>query len=154
MNGDEVVLSEGSTPEEQLAKALPRLTPEQIAAVSPRLKRRAFEPGEAIIHQGDPPDNFYIVLQGQAEVLYEDLEGRSEVVDVRKQGDFFGETGLLQDRPRSATVRADADSGVELLSLSREDFQAMMDESKATEMHLVQEMIQRLIRLANVEALD
>lgn len=146
--------NEQASPEEQLAKALPRLTPEQIAAVSPRLNRQWFEPGAEILRQGDQPDYFYIVLEGQVEIWYEDLEGREEAVDVRKQGEFFGETGLLQNRPRSATVRAGSESGAELLAMSRDDFRGMMEESKATEMHLAQEMIQRLIRLANAEALD
>jgi CRP-like cAMP-binding protein len=151
MSGDEQKAG-GLTPRElELAHALPRLTPEQVAQVSPRLKREAFAPGEVIIRQGDLPDRFYIVIFGQVEIIYEDLENRTHSVDMRKPGEFFGETALLQNRPRSATVRALEDKAVELLVMEGEDFKAMMDESKATEMHLAQEMIQRLIRLADVE---
>lgn len=150
--GDEGKTSPKKSVDQRLAQALPQLTAEQIAEVSPRFVRETFAPGKVIIQQGDLPDRFYIVIRGQAEVHYEDLKGETELVDTRKTGEYFGETGLLQNRPRSATVIASPEGGVELLSMDRQDFQEMMAESKATEMHLAQEMIQRLIRLANAES--
>ena len=150
--GDESKTSNQQSTDQRLAQALPQLTAEQIAQVSPRFVRETFAPGEVIIRQGDAPDRFYIVIRGQTEVLYEDLKGETETVDRRKAGEYFGETGLLQNRPRSATVLASPDGEVEVLAMNRQDFQEMMDESRATEMHLAQEMIQRLIRLANAES--
>ncbi|MDX1616205.1 MAG: cyclic nucleotide-binding domain-containing protein [Candidatus Promineifilaceae bacterium] len=136
---------------EQLSEALPKLTPAQVAQVSSKLRRITFEPGETIIRQGDNPDYFYIVIRGQAEVLHEGVSGRTGTVDVRRAGEYFGETGILQNRPRNATVRASEDSEVEVLAMAREDFQAMIDDSRATEMHVAQEMIQRLISLADAQ---
>ncbi len=138
--------------DQRLAQALPQLTPEQVAQVSPKLIREIYEPGQVIIQQGDLPDRFYIVINGRAEVLHEDLSGDIDAVDVRRPGEYFGETGLLQNRPRSATVRASAEGDVELLAMDRDDFEEMLDESRATEMHVAQEMLQRLIRLANAQA--
>ena len=137
--------------DQQLVEALPRLTPEQVAQVSPKLIRETYKPGEVIIRQGDQPDRFYIVISGRAEVWHEDLSGHVEIVDTRKAGEYFGETGLLQDRPRNATVRSSEDGDVELLALDHDDFQVLIDESKATEMHVAQAMIQRLITLANAQ---
>ena len=137
--------------QEQLAKALPQLTEEQIAEVSPKFKRELFEPGEVIIQQGEIADYFYIVIDGYVEIWHESLAGESEMLDVRGQGEYFGETGLLQNRPRTATVRAPKDTKVVVLVLDSSDFEEMMDESKAAEMHVAKEMIQRLISLANVQ---
>ena len=150
--GDEGKTSAQQSVDQRLAQALPQLTAEQIAEVSPRFVRETFAPGEIIIRQGDLPDRFYILIRGQAEVHYEDLKGETELVDRRKAGEYFGETGLLQNRPRSATVIASPEEGVELLAMDRQDFQELITESKATEMHLAQEMLQRLIRLANAES--
>lgn len=150
--GDESKSSKQQSGDHRLAQALPQLTAEQIAQVSPRFIRTTFAPGQIIIRQGDAPDRFYIVIRGQAEVLYEDLKGETETVDRRIAGEYFGETGLLQNRPRSATVIASPDSEVEVLAMDRLDFQELIAESKATEMHLAQEMIQRLIRLADAES--
>jgi len=137
--------------DQKLAQALPQLTSEQVAEVSTKLKRETYGPGQVIIQQGDLPDRFYIVISGRAEVLHEDLSGRTGTVDFRGPGEYFGETGLIQNRPRSATVRASMDGEVELLALARDDFEELMDDSRATEMHVAQEMIQRLIRLANAQ---
>lgn len=139
------------TMDEFLALALPKLTAEQVAEVSPKLVRKTYGPGQVIINQGDAPDHFYIVIAGKAEVWHEGLSGQSGEIDVRKPGEYFGEVGLLQDRPRSATVRAPEDSPVEVLAMDRQDFLELMDESRATEMNVAQEMIQRLISLASAQ---
>jgi CRP-like cAMP-binding protein len=134
-----------------LAQALPDLTAEQIAEVSPHLKREIYAPGTVIIRQGAASERFYIVIRGQAEVWHENLSGHSEAVDTRKAGEYFGEIGLLQDQPRTATVRAPAANEVEVLAMDHQDFQIIMDESRAAEMHVAQEMIKRLINLANAQ---
>jgi len=137
--------------EQHLLKALPKLTEEQVAKVSPQLKRRRFGSGATVIRQGDAPECFYIVIDGQAEVVHEGVSGRTGTVDVCRPGDYFGETGLLQNRPRNATVRVPEGGFVEVLVMQRNEFLAMLRESKATEMHVAQEMMQRLIELANAQ---
>jgi len=142
---------DAETTDELLTQALPKLTAEQVNEVSPKLVRQTYEAGQVIIKQGDAPDRFYIVIAGRAEVWHEGLSGQHGEIDIRKAGEYFGEVGLLQDRPRSATVRAPEDGQVEVLAMDRQDFLELMDESKATEMHVAQEMIQRLISLAEAQ---
>ena len=151
MTADDHIYKGPETTDDLLANALPKLTAEQVAEVSPKLVRRTYEPGEVIINQGDAPDRFYIIIGGQAEVWHESLSGQSGEIDLRKAGEYFGEVGLLQDRPRSATVRAPEDGQVEVLAMDRQDFLELMNESKATEMNVAQEMIQRLITLASAQ---
>jgi CRP-like cAMP-binding protein len=136
---------------ERLAKALPRLTPGQVAQVSPKLTSESFTPGAIIIHQGQPARRFFIIVQGQAEVWHKDLKGSEVQLNSLGPGDYFGETGLIQGQPRNATVRASEGSSLKLLVLGQLDFEAMMEESKASEMHMAQEMVQRLIKLANAQ---
>ena len=150
MNND-VNKSEEQNSSAQLEEALPYLTPDLIAEVSPKFKRQAFEPGEEIIKQGEIADCFFIIISGRAEIWHEGLSGQSELVDIRKPGDYFGETGLLTNRPRTATVKAHKEGEVVVLVMGSRDFEQMMEESKATEMHVAQEMLQRLIRLANAQ---
>jgi CRP-like cAMP-binding protein len=135
----------------QLAKALPKLTPDMIAEVSPKLVRKRFAPGEMIIRQGEPADYFYVVLSGMAEIHHESLSGRDSPVDVCIPGEYFGEIGLLQNQPRTASVRA-AETGVEVLALAREDFLELMQESRATETLVARKMTLRLIHLANFQS--
>ncbi len=148
---NELNKSEEQNSSAQLEEALPHLTPDLIAEVSPKFKRQAFEPGEEIIKQGEIADCFFIIISGRVEIWHEGLSGQSELVDIRNPGDYFGETGLLTNRPRTATVKAHKEDGVVVLVMGSRDFEQMMEESKATEMHVAQEMLQRLIRLANAQ---
>lgn len=135
----------------QLAKALPMLTPPQLKKVYPQLEMLSYEPGETIIKQGEPADRFYILVSGRCEVIDHQPGGRDVIVDIREPGEYFGEIGLLQNKPRTATVRAAADSPVEVMALEREEFLAMTADSRATEVVIAREMIQRMIGLAQAQ---
>ncbi|XP_068618193.1 cAMP-dependent protein kinase type I regulatory subunit [Battus philenor] len=83
--------------------------------VADALEPVSFNKGEIIVRQGEPGNDFYIIVEGTAVVLQQRGagEGNSEVaageaVEVGRLGpsDYFGEIALLLDRPRAATVRA------------------------------------------------
>jgi cAMP-dependent protein kinase regulator len=135
----------------RLAKALPMLTSDQIAHVSPQFETITYDPGQVILKQGDPPDRFYIIISGRCEIIDHHPDGRDITVDWREPGDYFGEIGLLQNQPRTATVRAASDSPVEVMALDRDSFNAMTSDSKATEMTIAREMVQRMIDLAHAQ---
>lgn len=59
-----------------------------------------FEPGQEIFHQGDVGDRVYIILNGSVEIVRGDRR-----VAVLGHGEFFGETALLRQATRNATVR-------------------------------------------------
>ena len=66
---------------------------------------KTYEDGEIIIRQGEAGDSMYVVLDGMVEVaVAQDAE--SVRLAVLGEGEFFGEMGLFEHRPRSATVRA------------------------------------------------
>jgi MFS family permease len=109
----------GPTAELAVIDAVPMLTPLSIAAKE--LLARSLVPvsvaaGEVVIRAGDPGDRFYIVMDGELEVVGEGL------LVTAGPGDHFGEIALLRDVPRTATVRAVADS--QLYALERRDFLA------------------------------
>lgn len=72
--------------------------------------------GDVVIRANDPGDCFYIVKNGEFEIL----AGDAQVTALA--GDHFGEIALLGDVPRTATVRAVVDSN--LYALQRSDFLA------------------------------
>ena len=81
-----------------MLRPLPLCTTEELAM---DLRRQTVEAGTEIIHQGDPGDVFYILEAGHAEV---EVDG--SVVRTLGAGEGFGEIALLNDSPRTATVRA------------------------------------------------
>jgi CRP-like cAMP-binding protein len=70
-----------------------------------------------VIRQGDVGDRFYIVEAGAFSV---DVDGRP--ISTAAEGGFFGEIALLQDVPRTASVRATGDGAV--WALGRDEFLA------------------------------
>jgi cAMP-dependent protein kinase regulator len=77
--------------------------------------------GEAVVRQGEPADRFYIIEDGTFTVTQEPTPGAAPVVLRQlRPDDVFGELGLLNRTPRTATVTADTD-GV-LLALGANDF--------------------------------
>ncbi len=61
---------------------------------------RSFDPGQAIVERGEPSDALFVILRGTARV---DVGGRFHDM---KQGEFFGEMGIITGRKRMATVKA------------------------------------------------
>jgi CRP-like cAMP-binding protein len=105
-----------------LAHALP---PERIAEIVPRMKIRACAPGEAVCRIGEPGDNFYVIDSGRVEVL--DADGAS--IATLGPGESFGETALLVETPRTATVRALEPAS--LLALDRVGLYAVLSRNAA-----------------------
>src|SRR5256885_15100204 len=71
---------------------------------------------------GDPADALYIVISGRLKVLMSDKEGREVILAILNQGDFFGEMGLIDQAPRSASVVTI--EPCELLTITRTDFRS------------------------------
>jgi serine/threonine protein kinase len=60
-----------------------------------------YEPDDAIIHEGEIDNSFYVIVRGEVAVRKRDME-----VDALREGDCFGEMGSLPGRQRSVGIRA------------------------------------------------
>lgn len=78
--------------------------------------------GEAIVEQGDPSTHFYVLKDGEVEVLQVLPDGSERPIRRHGPGDTFGEVGILRRVPRTATIRAVVDSVV--MQLPAEEFVA------------------------------
>lgn len=110
---------------------LPLFTGVPASRLEAALKRVAELPvtaGEVVIRQGGVADRFYIIESGAFTVTQVQAPGDQPVV-LRHLGpdEVFGELGLLNRTPRTATVSADTD-GL-LLALAAEDFLALVGAS-------------------------
>jgi NADH dehydrogenase len=90
-----------------------------------RVSLAHYEPGQVIIQQGEPADAFYVIMQGEVQVIREQPDGTELEVDRMQQGDSFGEIGLLQHGRRNATIRAV--DGVNVITLGSIDFGLLAD---------------------------
>eukprot|EP00095_Tigriopus_kingsejongensis_P006126 maker-scaffold98_size375582-snap-gene-2.30 protein:Tk06126 transcript:maker-scaffold98_size375582-snap-gene-2.30-mRNA-1 annotation:"camp-dependent protein kinase type i regulatory subunit isoform x2" len=75
--------------------------------VADSLESVGFDNTEVVVAQGEPGNDFFIIVEGTAVVTQFRNEGE-ESVEVGRLGpsDYFGEIALILDRPRAATVTA------------------------------------------------
>jgi CRP-like cAMP-binding protein/phosphoribosyl 1,2-cyclic phosphodiesterase len=78
-------------------------------------KYRSYESGEQVIQSGQPGNDFYMILSGEAEILRQGV-----TVRVLSRYEYFGEFAVVEDSPRMADVFAK--SRLEVLIMSRYDF--------------------------------
>jgi len=100
-----------------------------VGAISSKLREARVEAGEVIVRQGAPADKFFIIIEGEAEVIQE-AQGHERTVAQLGPGQFFGEIAILRDSPRVATVRATV--GTRLLEMERDTFRALVAQSLGT----------------------
>lgn len=93
-------------------------------ARSASISHEHFEPGEAILRQGDWGDKVYIIMKGEVEVVREE-PGKGEILLTKQgPGDCFGELALLSNTPRTATVRTV--TAVDALTIDRGAFNSLL----------------------------
>jgi putative ABC transport system ATP-binding protein len=102
-------------------------TPAELTRTAERMKRRRYVPGETIIRQGEAGDDFYVIAQGEVDVLRR-VEGGDELkVAVLDKGGFFGEQALMAEVPRNATCLAKTE--VDVYCLTKDDFRRAVETS-------------------------
>ena len=87
------------------------------------VNRVHYEAGQIVFKQGEIGDFFYMILEGEVEVIYKPPNEEARVVNHHSKGVYFGETSLLTGEPRNATVRCI--TAVDLIALGRDDFSTL-----------------------------
>ncbi|GAB7355607.1 hypothetical protein MBLNU459_g6334t1 [Dothideomycetes sp. NU459] len=97
------------------------LTSYERSKVADALETSKYQPGTAIIREGDVGDHFYILEDGTAAVYKSGVESS---VKTYTKGDYFGELALLNDKPRAASVVAETE--VKVAMLGKNGFQRLL----------------------------
>jgi CRP/FNR family cyclic AMP-dependent transcriptional regulator len=75
---------------------------------------RYFAEGQILFKEGDPSDGVFRLLSGSVDVVRE-LDGDLILLGIVGAGQFVGEMGVVENQPRSATVRAASEVEAEFL---------------------------------------
>lgn len=100
-----------------------------------------FAAGDLVFTEGSPSTYVLRIASGEAEV-FKQMEGREVMLGRLKAGDYVGEMGVIQGRPRGATVRAAKDLTVE--RYGRDDFLERISCDSAMAFSLLTRLSERL----------
>jgi CRP-like cAMP-binding protein/Zn-dependent protease len=100
--------------------------PEDVLSdLAGRVRLRAFPAGKSVVHQGDRAQAFYVVRRGILQVVEEDrATGDRRVLRVLGVGESFGELGLSEAAPRTATVEVIEDA--QLFEIDKSTFDRLL----------------------------
>lgn len=114
----------------------------QLAVLLPAVQHRRFPRGSFIIRAGEETDALYIILAGRAKVLIPDDDGNEVILAVIGPNEFFGEMGLLDDQPRSASV--ETMEPTEVLRITRTAFLNCLRDNFDAAMLIIRNLVKRL----------
>jgi CRP/FNR family cyclic AMP-dependent transcriptional regulator len=95
-----------------------------------------------VLQAGDRTDNIYLILTGELKVQISDHEGREVILSVLTPGEMFGEMGVIDDHPRSATVIST--EACDLVVIAKDDFKRCLAENFEVSLYIIHSLIQRL----------
>ena len=100
-----------------------------------------FGPGELIVKEGDFGENVYIIKEGKVEVYRED-ESKKIVFGILSESEVFGEMAVIDDRPRSASVRSLENTTLKVLH--RDQFLDLLQKDRESSISILQGIFARL----------
>src|SRR5258708_6004021 len=134
-----------STSGREVRKAGPRFASfqeDQLRMLTTMVARRSATRSTTIMAGGDATDSLYIVLSGRLKVMMSDSDGKEVILSILGPGEFFGEMGLIDDEPRSASVVTI--EPCELLYISKRDFKKCLLENSEMSMPVMRGLVRRL----------
>lgn len=106
-----------------------------------------FSDGEVIVSEGIISNNAYIVLAGEVRITKK-IDKKTLVLGTLKEGDVFGEMGLITASVRSATVSALGD--VEVGFIDKEKFDELLSTLPEDLRAIVNGLVEKLRRTTDV----
>jgi len=105
------------------------------------MTRTHFAEGQVLFREGDPADCVFRLLTGAVDIVRQ-LNGNPILLGTVGAGQFIGEMGVVESRPRNATARAANEVEVEILTPT--EFLDQMARSPSAARELIQRLSQRL----------
>jgi HEAT repeat protein len=96
---------------------------EELAALADIALEQTFPPGEIIFEENQAPHHLYVVVQGKVEI-FRRVDSKERTLAYLGEKECFGEMAILDDQPRSASVRAAEATTV--LKIDRESFRELI----------------------------
>ena len=113
-----------------------------LAQIAGLTEARSYRAGELIVEERTAAERFFIIIRGKIQISKRFADGDEFVLGVHSDGEFFGEMGLLDEGPRSATVRAVEPTT--LVEITRTDFETLLYKAPLLAYRILRELSSRL----------
>lgn len=132
-------------------RLLKPLSPDELSRLIAMGERQKFEPHTNIIIEGENSWGLYLILEGLVGI-FKSNKLTGDFYDVGQLGSksFFGEMSLVDDHPRSATVRALTET--HLFYISKDAFNQFISEDTDRKVRFLDSCVQNLVvRLREID---
>lgn len=129
-------------------KLFANLASSELKQIATKVRGVRFRPGEIICFAGQPAHTFFMIENGEVKRMATGPQGEPMLLGILDAGDSFGEQEIVQGLPYQAT--AQALSEVEIWTISKNDFQQMLEAFPALTLTITRMMADRLSRVQQV----
>jgi CRP/FNR family cyclic AMP-dependent transcriptional regulator len=112
-----------------------RIGKRRLRKIASLAQIQEFSPGAIVVEAGQPSNAFYLILGGRAKVV-----GKSR--RTLGIGDYFGEMGLIDGEPRSATIAAEGE--LQVMTLPRRPFLKLLSQEPQIATAMMAELAARI----------
>jgi hypothetical protein len=113
-----------------------RLSTRHLVDIAGAVHQERHSAGTVLFHEGDLGTSMFLIVDGRIRI-----QRGTQDIAVLGPEEFFGEMGLLEAAPRTATALCDCD--VQLLRLERDELLALMEELPAIAIGVAQQLSRR-----------
>jgi CRP/FNR family transcriptional regulator len=118
------------------------LSDAEVEALTAAAWRKPFAKGQYVFIQGDPAALLFVIKAGRVKLVKTDEDGTEILVDIRKAGDFLGETFLSADTDYPLTAECVEDSL--LCGFSKESFEQLVTQHPNIGLQIMRNMSERI----------
>jgi nucleotide-binding universal stress UspA family protein len=115
---------------------------EDLAPLADAARIRTYRDGEVIVREGDAATGCFMIVSGRVEVSQGAASATPMVIATMGPGEVFGEMAVIDEHPRSATVRAL--EATECVAIRRVDFMGVLRRRPAIAVQLLPVLVRRV----------
>jgi len=108
---------------------------------------RSYPKNTVIVNEGDASDSLYLILSGQVKVFLSDANGKEIIINVLKEGDYFGELAIIEESNRSASIMTTEKATFAILS--KTSFNEILSQHPEMAFRLLKYLARRVRELTN-----
>ena len=129
------------------------LAPDELTAVLLLCEQREVDMGSELFHKGAPADGIWLLESGSVSILAGgDNDSAASRLATFGPGQFVGEMGYIDGKPRSATARAD--TPVRAMLLDKQALEALVEQRPKAVLKITSNIARELsLRVRNVSAM-